>query len=101
MVSSGAMAVENPLQMALWAPILQSRMHWKMWSPNRLMLQPQGHSRVSDGLSSGRCSFHLRLYLKIQGALFNGMLRQRETRGYDVWGEKRLGSRWRCWGSLV
>jgi hypothetical protein len=73
--SSVARVVANPLGMALWAPILHSRMHWKMWLPN---------------------------WVKIQGtSLFDGMLQQRETRGYNVCGERRLGSKWRCWGSLV
>ncbi len=100
--SSKARVVANPSRIALWAPILQSWVHWKMWSPNGSMLRPHGCSGVSDGLNSGGRSLHLRLHVKIQGAsLFDGMLRQRETRGYTVLGDRRLGSRWRCWGSLV
>jgi hypothetical protein len=62
-----------------------------MWLPNGSMVWPHGHIGVSDGLNSGRRSLHLRLHVKIQRtSLFDGMLRQRETRGYNVWGEREV-----------
>ncbi len=73
-----------------------------MQLPTGSMLWPHGHSGVSDGLNSGRGSLRLRLHANMQGtSLFDGRLGKRETRGYNVWGERRLGSRWMCWGSLV
>ncbi len=64
---------------------------------------------MSDGLNSGRCSFGLRLLLKIHGSnLFDGMLWQRETRGmmFGVRGGlevgKGVGDHWcRCHGEAL
>jgi hypothetical protein len=54
-------------RMLLCTPILQIRLHWNVWSPNRSGLTPQAQYFVVSASNRGRRSFLFMAISKIQG----------------------------------
>ena len=53
-------------------------------------------------LNIGRCSLRLMHMSKIQGGnLLEELLRHMAINGYDIFGDRMLGRRWRCSGACV
>ena len=91
---AGCIAFAHESLMELWAPILLMCRHWKAWSPYSSCVLP--HLQVGRFVMEwiGSLSLRLREMSKLQfGSRWEGLLRFIPIRGYDVCGDKMLGSR--------
>ena len=86
----------------LCAAILLMCRHLEVWSPQHLCLEPHLQVGVLSGSYTGRRSLRCNAILVAQfGRRLRGLLLFKLIIGYDVWGERMLGSRWRCSGAFV
>jgi hypothetical protein len=75
---------------------------FKTWSSNGSRGVPQARRGVESRGNRGRRSLRLSAVVNSQLARWlDGRLRQRPMRGYEVWGERRLGRRWKFYGDLT
>jgi hypothetical protein len=97
----GASACAKPSRIALCTPILQMRVHLKMWLPKISTIVPQAQIGWLVVRCRGRRSFRLMPVSNCQlRRWLCGLLRHNPIRGYDECGESRLGRRWNWSGAL-